>query len=185
MHLHFEMQSTFKLNKKMENKKLIKPKSFREKISWKIAYGLKPLYFFMRKNRKPWNITLESISEMPEGTLGNDIALFLKKHKLKLMPKAEFHDTYHVLFDYGTDIKEEACVQFVPLGNGKTSLPYLACTFVSALFYPEYWRDFYKAYQIGKKANTFHHWDFELLLHMETIQVRKMIFEKNDLTFKK
>ncbi|MEX0965889.1 MAG: Coq4 family protein [Bacteroidia bacterium] len=115
---------------------------------------------------------------MPEGTLGRDVGIFLKRHNLEVIPMAEFHDVYHVLFNYGTTIKDEACIQFVPLGNGRWSLPYVACTFVSAAFYPEYWKDFYRAFCTGKNANKFHDWDFQELLGAETEKIRRMIFEK-------
>lgn len=152
--------------------------SFREKLSWKIAYALKPLYFSLRKHRKEWDVTLQDMQQMPEGTLGNDVYLFLTRHQLNIMPKAEWHDVYHVLFGYETNIRDEACIQFVPLGNGRWSAPYLACTLVSALFYPEFWGDFYAAYKKGKAANKFHNWDFEQLLQLPTAEVRRMIFEK-------
>ena len=150
--------------------------SFREWLSWKIAFGLKGLYFYLRKKRKPWDITMESIQAMPKGTLGNDLYWFLKKNKLSIMPRAEFHDVYHVLFEYNTSIRDEAMIQFVPLGNGRISLPFLSCTFVSAVFFPEYWSDFYQAFLRGKRANTFHNWDFESLLEMPTVEVRKKIW---------
>lgn len=162
----------------MKNLKLKKKQSFREKISWKIAYGLKPLYLFLRRNRKPWNVTVDSLSKLPEDTLGRDVSIFLKRYNLEVIPMAEFHDVCHVLFNYGTSIKDEACVQFVPLGNGRLSLPYLACTFISALFYPENWKDFYSAYCRGKKANKFHDWNFKELLETNTETIRKMIFDK-------
>ena len=150
--------------------------SIREKISWKIAYGLKPLYFFMRRNRKAWDINMNDLQNMNPGTLGNDLYMFLKQHNLRIMPKAEFHDVYHVLFEYGTDIKSETLVQFVPLGNGRRSLPFLACTFVSALFYPEFWNDFFIAYMRGKNASSFHNLDFESRLTENTANLRKEIF---------
>ena len=150
--------------------------SIRERLAWKIAYALKPLYFAMRRDRKQWNITYDDLALMPEGTLGNDLAKFLYTNQLDIMPRAEFHDVYHVLFDYGTDIKDEACIQFVPVGNGRRSLPYLACITVTMVFYPEHLEDFYKAYLKGKNAVKFHNWDFEPMLQMKTSEVRKMIF---------
>ena len=92
------------------------------------------------------------------------------------LPRAEFHDVYHVLFEYGTNIRDEAMIQFVPLGNGRRSLPYVACTIVSAVFYPEFWGSFYEAFMRGRQANTFHNWDFEPLLTLPTAEVREMIF---------
>ena len=150
--------------------------SFRERLSWKIAYALKPLYFFLRRNRRAWSVTVEDMRAMPAGSLGYDLAAFLQRHDLRMMPKAEWHDVYHVLFGYETNIRDEACIQFVPLGNGRWSVPYISCTLVSALFYPEFWGDFYAAFQRGRAASKFHDWDFEPLLQLQTATVREMIF---------
>lgn len=154
--------------------------SIREALAWKIVNTLKPVYFFLRRQRKPWSITVEQMGAMPEGSLGRDVYLFLEENNLALMPRAEFHDVHHVLFGYGTNIKDETLVQFVPLGNGKVSLPYLASTIVSILFYPEYWDDFYKAFQRGRKATTFYNWDFESLLTQPTSEIRYQIFGNED-----
>ncbi|MES2703634.1 MAG: hypothetical protein V4649_13410 [Bacteroidota bacterium] len=149
--------------------------SLRERLAWKIAYGLRPLYFAMRKHRKAWGVTYDDLALMPEGTLGNDLAKFLYTHQLAMMPRAEFHDVYHVLFNYGTNIRDESCIQFVPVGNGRRTLPYLVCIAVTMAFYPEYWGDFYKAYQTGRRANKFHDWDFEPMLCLKTEEVRRII----------
>lgn len=155
-----------------------KQQSFRERLSWKIAYTLKPLYFFLRRKKKAWTVTMETMEAMPAHSLGNDVARFLKRYELNIMPRAEWHDVYHVLFGYETNIRDEACIQFIPLGNGRWSLPYVACTLVSLLFYPEFRGDFYAAFKRGRSANRFHDWDFEPLLQLPTAEVRKMIFEQ-------
>lgn len=150
--------------------------SFREALSWKIAFGLKPLYMYMRRHREPWGVTMQDLEQMPVGSLGHDMYRFLKRNRLDVMPRAEFHDVYHVLFEYGTDIRSETLVQFVPLGNGRVSLPYLACTCVSALFYPEFWGDFYHAFHRGRQAKRFHDWNFKSRLEVQTTALRKEIF---------
>lgn len=150
--------------------------SIRAAVAWKIIEAMKPLYFLLRKNKKPWTITIDELRSMDNGTLGKDLYLFLVRHNFRLIPKAEFHDVYHVLFDLDTDVRDEACVQFIPLGNGRRSLPYVSSTLVAAIFYPEYWADFYRAYMRGKNARTFHNWKFEEMLHLKTTEIRKMMF---------
>ena len=162
----------------MQKLTLAQRQSLRERLAWKLAYALKPRYFAMRRGRKPWNVTIETLRDMPEGSLGNDLAKFLTANNLEMMPRAEFHDVYHVLFNYGTNIRDEACIQFVPLGNGRWSLPYVTCTMVTILFYPEYLEDFYEAYKKGKAANRFHDIDFEPFLQMPTREVREWIFRR-------
>lgn len=156
----------------------LKKSSIRESIAGMLVSFSKPLYLILRRNRQPWKITMESLSQMKVNTLGYDLYLFLSKNNLTIMPRAEFHDVYHVLFEYGTDMKGETKIQFVPLGNGRTSMPFLISTFVSAIFYPEHWEEFYKAFKRGRNANTFHNWNFEELLNKKTTEIRKMMFEK-------
>jgi ubiquinone biosynthesis protein Coq4 len=156
---------------------VIARRSIREAVAWKIVEAMKPLYFFLRKNKKAWTITVDDLRTMENGTLGKDLFLFLQRNNLQLIPKAEFHDVYHVLFDLTTNIRDEACVQFIPLGNGRRSLPYVSSTLIAAVFYPEYWDDFFRAYMKGRRARTFHTWNFEQMLHMKTTDIRKMIFD--------
>ncbi len=150
--------------------------SVREFIANSLVKSLKPVYLYLRKNRKPWNITMEELEKMGNGTLGNDLYNFLHSHGLEIMPRIEFHDVYHVLFEYETDMKSETMIQFVPIGNGRISLPFLISTFVSAVFYPENWNEYYLAYLRGKKAIQFHDWNFESLLAENTEELRKQIF---------
>ncbi|RYD56695.1 MAG: hypothetical protein EOP56_11645 [Sphingobacteriales bacterium] len=163
----------------MEQIELTQQQLWREKISWKIAYGMKPLYMMLRKDLKPWKTTQEDMATMPEGTLGNDVAKFLTRHNVTLISKVEWHDVYHVVFGYETNIKDELCIQFVPMGNGRYSPPYLLCNLFAMVCYPEYWGDFYIAYMRGYNARRFHGWDFEKMLHLKTSEVRKMMFDKD------
>lgn len=155
-------------------------RTIRESIAYSIFVGLKPVYVYARRKRKPWNITFDQLGDLPPNTLGKDLYLFLGRNQLELLPKIEFHDVYHVLFQYGVSLKEETMVQFLPLGNGKRSLPLVVCILISAVFYPENWSEFRRAFQRGRQATTFHHWDLEPLLTKPTQEVREMIFGKND-----
>ena len=156
---------------------LVQRTGFRDRLSEFLVNSFKPLYLFMRKDKTPWKITMGTLAAMPAGTLGKDVANFLQANGLSIMPRAELHDVYHVLFGYSTLMKDETCIQFVPLGNGRISAPYVASTLVAAVFYPEYWPDFYAAFRRGRAAATFHNWDFEPLLQLPTEQVRRMIFD--------
>ncbi len=84
------------------------------------------------------------------------------------MPSAEFHDVYHVLFGFATTMKEETCIQFIPMGNGRCTTPYVVTNAVSVVFYSENWWLYYRAFMIGRSANRFHDIDFEPMLLMRT-----------------
>jgi ubiquinone biosynthesis protein Coq4 len=161
----------------MQQLELVQRSSFRDWLSQRLVSMGKPVYMLLRIRRKPWGITMNELHTMPEGTLGNDLAKFLEANDLQLMPKAEFHDVYHVLFQFNTTMRDETCLQFVPLGNGKRSLPYIISTLVATVFYPEHWEYFFTAYQKGRQASKFHHINFKDYLETSTAEVRRMIFE--------
>lgn len=154
-----------------------KQDTIREKISDKIVQFSKPIYFNLKRNRKEWEVTQKDLELMPIGTLGNDLSLFLIKHQFHIIPKAEFHDVFHVIFEIGTEMKDEVCIQFVPLGNGSISFANLITTAISILIYPEYLLDFYKYFQKGRKAVKFYDWDWEQLLQCQTKDLRARIFK--------
>lgn len=126
---------------------------------------------------------IDDLKALPQGSLGNDLYLFLRQHSFKLIPKAESHDVLHVILGYDTSILGEACLQTMLMANGKRSLPTLVTSLVSQLFYPENRELLQEAYLRGEDANHFHSWNFEALLHVRTQEVRKMIFEKREVGF--
>lgn len=148
----------------------------RHRLSDFIVGSLKPVYFLVRKKRKAWSTTISDLANMPAGSLGNDIYLYLAQNSFDLIPKAEFHDVYHVLLGYSSHMKDETCIQFVVMGNGRHSLPNILANAVSVFLYPEYWEDFKQAFLKGKRASTFHQLPFESLLMEETVSLRKRIF---------
>ncbi|MGD1843809.1 MAG: hypothetical protein ACFB10_00265 [Salibacteraceae bacterium] len=150
----------------------------REKIVFAIFRSIQPFYFLSRFKRQPWNLSTEDLSQFPKASLGHDLYLFLTRNQLQLLPRAEFHDTYHVLFEYGTTMKEETCGQFITLGNGKKSLANLTCVGIALFFYPEEWTNFQRAYQTGKQALPFHKWDMKRHLSTPTATLRQLIFQE-------
>ena len=147
----------------------------RERIAMIMVNAMKPVYFYMRRHRKAWTVTQDELCRMPAGTLGRDLGNFLTANGLMLMPKAEFHDVYHVLFRFGTTMPEETAIQFVSLGNGRYTLPHIVTNIVSLVFYPQHWDKYLQAYRTGRAASKFHHLDFEPMLRLQTSEVRDMI----------
>lgn len=150
--------------------------SLRDRFANLLVSSLTPVYQFIRFKRKPWRTTQSDLSQFASGTLGHSMFKFLDLHGLQLIPKAESHDVWHVLFDYSIAMKDEMSIQFVVLGNGRHSAPYLYSCLVAIAMYPEHWGSFYRAYQKGLKARSFAHWDFEKLLHEDLHQLRREIF---------
>lgn len=159
----------------MKNIKTTK-RPIRDRMADGIVSLMKPVYFLLKSKREPWKVKQEELACFTEGTLGRALHAFLTKNCLKMIPKAEFHDVFHVLFGYNTTMHDETCIQFVPLGNGAITAAMLASTFVSLLFYPENWGDYYRAFQRGRKANRFYDLDFEHLLQVPLVLLQEQIF---------
>ena len=161
----------------MKSKVVYQRLALRDTISRGLVNLLQDAYLYLRKDRKPWVTTKEDLKMMPDGSLGKDVYLFITTNEFELIPKAEFHDVYHVLLQYGTSIKHESMLQCALVGNGRSTLPSLVCTMVSVVFFPEHWGDFYKAYKRGRNAKVFHNWNFERMLLEPTHVIRSQVFD--------
>ena len=151
--------------------------SFRDQVANSLVKLGKPIYAIMRIRRKPWQEDVTSLATYPENSLGNDLSQFLARNEFELMPRAEFHDVYHVLFEYGTSMREETAIQFVVIGNGRWSLPNLVSSVVAIVFYPEHWSFYKESYVKGKLARRFYDIDFHEHLSNDTNSLRKQFMD--------
>lgn len=155
--------------------------SLREKLLLSLVEKTKPWYGrLFQKSKLPWKVSLEKLKKFPKETLGNDLAQFLEKENLSLMPKFESHDVYHVLFKYKTTVIDEARMQFFLMGNRKYSLYVIGSNLLAPFFFPEEIKSFFQEFKKGRKALSIAKWDFEFLLHEPTQSLRKMIFQQTD-----
>lgn len=152
--------------------------SLRDRLANFLVNSLTPVYQLIRYKRKAWHTTKTDLSLYASDTLGHGIFQFLNQHDLQLIPKAETHDVWHVLFNYSILMRDEMSIQFVVLGNGKHSAPYLYSCLVALVMYPEHWGSFHKAYLKGKKAHPFYHLEFETLLGENLASLRERIFRQ-------
>lgn len=116
------------------------------------------------------------LSELPEGTLGKDIANCLNKNGLHLVPGYESHDLKHVLLGFRMTPVDEIRLQAFMIGNGNYSIPSLAIFIFGALFLPELWRKFYQDMQNGRRSKPISTWTIEEYAHCRTSMLRKMVF---------
>lgn len=149
--------------------------SLRDKYFDAFARTMIPVYQWLRKNKKPWSVTQAQLQHFPLGSLGHSVHLFLAENQLTLIPRAEFHDIYHVLFGFTTSMEDETAIQFLGVGNGRYSLPWLASCALAVAFYPERWGRFYRAFKKGKSCKPFHHLDWEGLLQEQTLDLKKRL----------
>ena len=155
--------------------------TLREKLLINLVEWTKPWYGrFFQKSKIPWKTNLEKLKKFPPKTLGGDLAHFLEKENLSLMPKFESHDVYHVLLKYKTTVVDEARMQFFLMGNRKYSLYIVGTNLIALIFYPEQIRSFISEFQKGRKAISIAKWNFEFLLNEPTKSLRKMILRRSN-----
>lgn len=116
------------------------------------------------------------LNELPEGTLGKDIAGCLKRNGLRLVPGYESHDLKHVLLGFKMTPVDEIRLQAFMLGNGNHTLASFAIFIFGALFLPDMWRTFLRDFKDGAKARPISTWTIEEFAHCRTAALRDAVF---------
>ncbi|QTV05078.1 hypothetical protein [Faecalibacter bovis] len=129
---------------------------------------------------------IKDMKQLPNGTLGKDIANCLEEHKLRLVPNYESHDLKHVLLDFKMTPVDEIRMQAFMIGNGNYSIPSFAIFIFGALLLPDLWKKFYKDYINGKNSKPIKNWTIEDYAHCKTSSLRELVFNyssENKTTF--
>jgi hypothetical protein len=108
------------------------------------------LKFVRRPLMFPYN--KETLMNMDEGTLGNDLHRFLEAKKLDLLPYYAKHDIKHILLGYDTT---DVLYGFVTM--------------------PEYWKKFIVAYKRGAKSTPLHNWQWFNIITEQTLVLQQKI----------
>ena len=116
------------------------------------------------------------LQELPDGTLGREIANCLKKNGLRLVPNYESHDLKHVLLDFKMTPVDEIRMQAFMLGNGNYSIPSFAIFIFGALFLPDLWITFYKDFIKGQSSKPISKWTIEEYAYCQTATLRNVVF---------
>ena len=103
------------------------------------------------------------------------MSLFLDENGFEVNPKMESHDVFHVITGYGTEMHEEAAMQFFLIGNGKKSKLARISACVGFAVFPEYWRLYLASYRRGKATIHFSSWEFKELLYLDVNRFRKEV----------
>lgn len=115
------------------------------------------------------------LKELPDGTLGKDIANCLEENNLRLVPNYESHDLKHVLLDFKMTPVDEIRMQAFMLGNGNYSIPSFAIFIFGALLLPDLWATFYKDYKNGLKSKPIKTWTIDEYAHCQTSTLRQSL----------
>jgi ubiquinone biosynthesis protein Coq4 len=116
---------------------------------------------------------MEQLLALPDHTLGKELALYLQKKELCLIPGYLRHDCKHILFGYEMDEEGEARMQLYFLGNRHYSLPVVTTALMCLVFMPDHWKKLYREFKRGRKVRLFKNADFEQLISMRTETIRK------------
>ena len=130
-------------------------------------------------NKNPYREKVNALRELPEGTLGHDIAQCLDNNKLGLVPNYESHDLKHVLLDFKMTPVDEIRMQAFMLGNGNYTIPCFAILTFGAVLLPEQWSVFYMDFKRGQSTEPVSEWTIEEYAGKETQQLRKIIAERS------
>ncbi len=118
----------------------------------------------LHPDREPWDISMQSLSEFADGTLGQRFYDFFQSNNIKIEPRYEKHDMFHVISGYGVGVGNELRIVFFMLGNGKYSVFNLGAAPVALLLYPDKWVEFIKHYKRGKQFAYLDDYDYESML---------------------
>jgi len=116
------------------------------------------------------------LKELPDGTLGKDIANCLEKNNLRLVPNYESHDLKHVLLDFKMTPVDEIRMQAFMLGNNNYSIPSFAIFIFGAFLLPDLWITFYNDYKNGLNSKPIKTWTIEEYAHCQTSTLRQIVF---------
>lgn len=126
--------------------------------SLKIWLVVKPLQLFC--STRTLESKLSSMRELSAGTVGNDLAQMLDRHKLQLVPWFYEHDLNHLILGYGMESDEELCMQAYLIGN--RYYKWQCFVFLSsAVIVPSIWPSLWKHFQLGRTCRSVHAIDFE------------------------
>lgn len=131
------------------------------------------IYTNYLKRSEPWTVTKAELLAMPHNTLGYNLGKFLLKNGFDMIPRAERHDAYHVVTGYSTDVQDEIAQQYLCLANGKRSPFLFGVITVGTLLLPEFLPYYLKSFVKGREMATFHHYDYEQLLHYDLQEFKK------------
>jgi hypothetical protein len=116
------------------------------------------------------------LQELPDGTLGKDIANCLEKNNLRLVPNFESHDLKHVLLDFKMTPVDEIRLQAFMLGNGNYTIPSFTIFIFGAVLLPDLWFTFYKDYKNGLYSKPIKNWTIAEYAHCQTTTLREIVF---------
>ena len=135
-------------------------------IKWSVPF----LNIF--RNPAPWPYSLDELSHMDPGTLGNELYLFLSSRDLGYLPKYEIHDAYHALLGYSTTVTEEIRLQAFMWGNGNSTFAGRVLLILGFIIFPGKHHLLRADYRKGKRAKPLKDYPVATMIPKDIHQLR-------------
>jgi ubiquinone biosynthesis protein Coq4 len=130
------------------------------------------IYLKTKSNQLNWIYNACKLHNFPLGSLGKELADFLNKNQVDLIPKAESHDVFHVITGFGIESEEEVAMQYWLLGNGRFKPYTIGACIVGMILLPDFWMKYLKSFKQGKDSPSIVGWDFEEMLYADVNQIK-------------
>ncbi len=111
---------------------------------------------------------MAQLEYFPQGTVGSDLYLLLKKHGYHLLDHYEMHDAKHLLLGYDFTEQDEVKMQYYFVAQGVWTFPALGSVLLGTLLLPEYLHQYIREYRRGRAARLYPDWDDPALFHAQT-----------------
>lgn len=112
-------------------------------------------------NNRYYEQLQQSLSFLPEGTVGKTLWQMLSDQHLRLVPYYEHHDLKHTVLGYSTEAPDEMRMQAFMFGNTGFS-PFITLVFcLFVIWTPEVWAELPYHYRMGKQTPSIADWRLE------------------------
>lgn len=142
-------------------------------VGWVIINSVPVLNLVRRPD--PWP-TLEELLHYPEGSLGREVAEFLRARGLPFKIRYENHDAIHAILDYDVHDRGEMELQAFLWGNRSSSVAGRILFVWGGMMLPEHWPAMKRALRRGRAANPIEEASFPHRLE-ESLEALRMRLE--------
>ena len=128
-----------------------------------------------RYDTTPYQLKLDKLALLPDGSLGKDIYNCLITNHLRFVPRYESHDLKHVLLNFKMTPEDEIRMQAFMLGNGNFTFPCLAILLYGVLLLPDRWGLLWSDFKRGRKCYPIASWTVDQFADKNTLELKKWI----------
>lgn len=128
--------------------------------------------FLLRK--RVWNHTMQDYKNMPENSLGKNLADYMEKNNIPFKPNLVRHDLKHIVLGYEMNMPDELRIHSFLLGNRCYNLMSIAYLMVCVVVVPEIIPTLRKDFKRGRKAKRLREINLEKYLKNDLNECQKL-----------